>query len=364
MIYDPRPPTALSALAAEVAADQRGRGLSSLIVRAMTTVARKAGLAPLVAPVRPSWKDRYPLTPIDRYVTWRRSDGLPFDPWLRVHARLGATILRPEPRSLQIESPVADWEQWTEMTFPQDGEYRLSRGARATPSAQRHRLVLGAERVDGPRGLAMPAATPPRTPGPPIGSGANDSAPSSTRHRPPPELRGGGRKRRHRARERIQPRANLLQAGRARRDPRQRPQATRPAAPRQMKPDCNQFPRPVTGRGPSLTTRPPRPGLLRTRCRSLGVGDGTAGSGQLTRPGGRANWGSSTFAPSPSEVTGLCRAASPRSGSCRPPLHRPGPDQDRSLHASWGNAGIHVTGPAVQGLRPFVAGADMGGVGG
>lgn len=127
-IDDPRLPTALSALAAEVAADQRERGLSSLIVRAMTTVSRRAGLAPLVAPVRPSWKNRYPLTPIERYVTWRRSDGLPFDPWLRVHARFGATILRPEPRSLQIESPVADWEQWTEMTFPQDGEYVFPEG--------------------------------------------------------------------------------------------------------------------------------------------------------------------------------------------------------------------------------------------
>jgi hypothetical protein len=66
--------------------------------------------------------------PIERYVTWRRSDGLPFDPWLRVHARFGATILRPEPRSLRIESPVAEWEQWTEMTFPHDGEYVFPEG--------------------------------------------------------------------------------------------------------------------------------------------------------------------------------------------------------------------------------------------
>jgi len=53
-IDDPEPPTALSALAAEVAADQQGRGLSGLIIESMTEVARRAGLAPLVAPVRPS----------------------------------------------------------------------------------------------------------------------------------------------------------------------------------------------------------------------------------------------------------------------------------------------------------------------
>jgi hypothetical protein len=67
-----------------------------------------------------------PVTTIDRYAARRRSDGLPLDPWLRVHARLGATILRSEPRSLQIEAPMAEWERWerwTEMTFLADGDY-------------------------------------------------------------------------------------------------------------------------------------------------------------------------------------------------------------------------------------------------
>jgi hypothetical protein len=122
-VEDPGPATALSALAAEVSVDHQGRGLSRLVIEAMALAARRSGLAPLVAPVRPRWKDRYPLIPIDRYAAWRRSDGLPFDPWLRVHARMGATMVRPEPRSLQIEAPVADWEQWTEMAFPEDGDY-------------------------------------------------------------------------------------------------------------------------------------------------------------------------------------------------------------------------------------------------
>jgi hypothetical protein len=89
----------------------------------MAQAGKQAGLAPLMAPVRPSRKDRYPLTPIEQYAAWRRSDGLPFDPWLRVHARLGATMVRTEAESLQIEAPVADWEQWTGMAFPEDGEY-------------------------------------------------------------------------------------------------------------------------------------------------------------------------------------------------------------------------------------------------
>ena len=152
-IDDPGPPTVLSALAAEVADDRQGRELSSRIIEAMAAGARRAGLTSLVAPVRPSWKDRYPLTPIERYARWVRPDGLPFDPWLRVHVRLGATLLRTEEKSLEIEAPVSDWEEWTGLQFPEDGEYVFSRRARSTQCSERHWVVLGAEHLDVPRGL-------------------------------------------------------------------------------------------------------------------------------------------------------------------------------------------------------------------
>jgi GNAT superfamily N-acetyltransferase len=45
-----------------------GRGLSRLLVEAMRDLARGAGFASLIAPVRPTWKDRYPLIPMERYV--------------------------------------------------------------------------------------------------------------------------------------------------------------------------------------------------------------------------------------------------------------------------------------------------------
>jgi hypothetical protein len=82
------PPTALSALAAEVDDRSQGSGLSRLVIVTMAALARAHGLRSLVAPVRPNWKDRYPLISIDRYAAWTRPDGLPFDPWMRVHARL------------------------------------------------------------------------------------------------------------------------------------------------------------------------------------------------------------------------------------------------------------------------------------
>jgi len=122
-VDEKRPPTSLSALAAEIARDYQNSGLSRLVIRSMAALAEQSGLSPLVAPVRPSWKDRYPMIDIDRYERWVRDDGLPFDPWLRVHARLGGRAVRSEPRSMEIKWPVADWERWTGVEFRSDGSY-------------------------------------------------------------------------------------------------------------------------------------------------------------------------------------------------------------------------------------------------
>jgi hypothetical protein len=61
------------------------------------------------------------LVPIERYARWRRPDGVLFDPWMRVHERLGAGVLKPEPRSLRITGSIAEWQQWTGRWFPDSG---------------------------------------------------------------------------------------------------------------------------------------------------------------------------------------------------------------------------------------------------
>jgi GNAT superfamily N-acetyltransferase len=118
----------LCALVIMVPRDVQGRGVSAAAVAAMADIARQHGFPSLIAPVRPSWKERYPLVPVERYAEWRRSDGLLFDPWMRVHERLGATVLKPEPRSLRITGTVDEWEGWTHMAFPESGEYWFPEG--------------------------------------------------------------------------------------------------------------------------------------------------------------------------------------------------------------------------------------------
>jgi hypothetical protein len=101
----------------------RGRGLSGVVLKAMKTIAAARGLGALIAPVRPTWKERYPLTPMERYARWEREDGLPFDPWLRVHYRLGARFLEIATESMVITGPIPEWEEWTGMHFPESGPY-------------------------------------------------------------------------------------------------------------------------------------------------------------------------------------------------------------------------------------------------
>jgi GNAT superfamily N-acetyltransferase len=122
------PKTALAAMAAEIRPAFQGGGLAARMLELMRDVARRHALGAVIAAVRPSLKERYPLVPIEEYMRWTRGDGLPFDPWLRVHARLGGRILRAEPRSLRISGTVGEWEDWTQMAFPVSGDYVFPRG--------------------------------------------------------------------------------------------------------------------------------------------------------------------------------------------------------------------------------------------
>ena len=123
-----KPVNTLCALAAESPREGRSRGLAVQLLEAMRVIAERNGLTHLVAPVRPSLKERYPLTAIDRYVRWRREDGQLLDPWMRVHERLGARVATPLPRSLRITGTVGEWETWTEMAFPESGDYVFPEG--------------------------------------------------------------------------------------------------------------------------------------------------------------------------------------------------------------------------------------------
>jgi GNAT superfamily N-acetyltransferase len=116
-------PTVLCAMQILIAPELRGQALSSRMIRRMAEIGAEHELETLIAPVRPTLKNSYPLTPMERYVEWRRPDGALFDPWLRTHERLGAEIAKVAPESVRIPGTVAQWEEWTGLEFPETGSY-------------------------------------------------------------------------------------------------------------------------------------------------------------------------------------------------------------------------------------------------
>jgi hypothetical protein len=121
-------PNTLVICGAVVAPERAGRGLAGEVLTALSDLATERGLPRVIAPVRPTVKHRYPLTPIAEYATWTRPDGTSFDPWIRTHQRLGATILTPAPASQTMTGNVKEWEGWTGMSFPATGTYVIPDG--------------------------------------------------------------------------------------------------------------------------------------------------------------------------------------------------------------------------------------------
>ncbi|GAA2758820.1 N-acetyltransferase [Actinopolymorpha rutila] len=115
-------PNSACALDVSVAGSLRGQGLSRLMLQALRVAVRDAGLARLVAPVRPTWKDREPRTPMAAYAARLRSDGLPYDPWLRTHVRAGGQITGVAPTSWVVHGSLRQWREWTGLPFDRTGD--------------------------------------------------------------------------------------------------------------------------------------------------------------------------------------------------------------------------------------------------
>lgn len=118
-------PTLVPAPEISIQVDQRGTGLSGLMLDAMRRNVARLGFADLVAPVRPNGKPDHPDEPMDLYLKRHTDDGLPADPWLRVHVRAGGRVVNVAPLSMNITGTLEQWRQWTSLPFDQPGPVRV-----------------------------------------------------------------------------------------------------------------------------------------------------------------------------------------------------------------------------------------------
>ena len=111
----------VSALEISIRPDVRGQGISGLMVSAMCENARALGFDSLVAPVRANGKHLHPEMSIEDYAALTRDDGLPVDPWLRVHVRAGGTVVGVAARAMAMAGSLAEWREWTGLPFDASG---------------------------------------------------------------------------------------------------------------------------------------------------------------------------------------------------------------------------------------------------
>jgi len=111
----------VSALEISIRPDLRGTGLAATMLAAMRANAAELGFKSLVAPVRPTGKHRHQHMPIRDYAARTRDDGLPEDPWLRVHVRAGGPIVDACHRAMCIPGTLAEWRDWTGLRFDSPG---------------------------------------------------------------------------------------------------------------------------------------------------------------------------------------------------------------------------------------------------
>jgi hypothetical protein len=120
-------PNTICALSITLASGLGGLDLGARMVSDLARAAYDAGATSLIAPVRPTLKARYPLVSMERYLSWRR-DGELFDPWLRLHLRLGAKVLALSPTSMTLTGTIEEWEGWLDMKLPDEGEFVIPGG--------------------------------------------------------------------------------------------------------------------------------------------------------------------------------------------------------------------------------------------
>lgn len=120
-------PNTLVALQVLINPAFQGSGLSYHCVEELLSFGKMKKYLRLVIPLRPSMKHNYPLISTADYMDWKNDDHWPYDPWLRVHAKFGAKLVK-KCRGISVAGTKKEWESWTGLKFLSAGDYVIPGG--------------------------------------------------------------------------------------------------------------------------------------------------------------------------------------------------------------------------------------------
>lgn len=127
-LLDQRAPDTLCALEIAVSPKSQRQGVSAAALSAMLANASNLGFSRFHAPVRPPLKATRPWATMEEYAAEVRDDGLPADPWLRVHVRAGGQIRSVAKTSAVIAADLPTWRRWTGLRLDANGTYAVPGG--------------------------------------------------------------------------------------------------------------------------------------------------------------------------------------------------------------------------------------------
>ncbi len=105
----------------------QNRNISYEMIEVLKKIAVNKQIENIAFPVRPTLKCNYPLIPMEEYLKWQNKNGLPFDPWIRVHIKIGGKIVGICRKSMTISGSVSQWEKWTGLIFQSSGDYIIDK---------------------------------------------------------------------------------------------------------------------------------------------------------------------------------------------------------------------------------------------
>src|SRR5699024_2082222 len=98
------------------------------MVNDMNCIAINSKSNNLFAARRPSENSMSQLIPSEEYIKWKSIDGTPSDPWIRIHIKAGASIIKVAEKSMVIPASIKEWEEWTGMKLLSSGSYVTNEG--------------------------------------------------------------------------------------------------------------------------------------------------------------------------------------------------------------------------------------------
>jgi GNAT superfamily N-acetyltransferase len=115
-------PNCLGGLQVGISKHYQGKGYSKIIIKEVINICKISGYKHFVIPLRPTYKSRYPLISMKKYIRWKKGNKI-FDPWIRTHINCGAKIIKLCKKSMTFTGSIKDWREWSGIDIIDNGKY-------------------------------------------------------------------------------------------------------------------------------------------------------------------------------------------------------------------------------------------------